>query len=77
MTERRASTGAWLPGDDPGHRRFHTFATEHPFAVDSGAVLREVTNAYETWGTLAPDASNAILVLHAWTGDSAYCSSSK
>ena len=70
MTERRAATGAWLPGDDPGQRRFHTFATEHPFAVDSGAVLREVTNAYETWGTLAADASNAILVLHAWTGDS-------
>jgi len=26
--------------------------------------------AYETWGTLAPDGSNAVLVLHALTGDS-------
>ncbi len=26
--------------------------------------------AYETWGTLAADASNAVLVLHALTGDS-------
>jgi homoserine O-acetyltransferase len=26
--------------------------------------------AYETWGRLAPDASNAVLVLHALTGDS-------
>ncbi len=63
-------TGAWRPGDNPGSRRFHTFATDHPFAVESGAVLREVTIAYETWGTLNSDASNAVLVLHAWTGDS-------
>ncbi|GHD22466.1 hypothetical protein GCM10010335_03660 [Streptomyces galbus] len=26
--------------------------------------------AFETWGRLAPDASNAVLVLHALTGDS-------
>jgi hypothetical protein len=26
-------TGAWLPGDPVGNRQFHTFATEHPFAV--------------------------------------------
>jgi len=63
-------TGAWQPGDDPGGRRFVTFATEHPFAVESGATLRDVTVAYETWGTLNSDASNAILLLHAWTGDS-------
>ncbi|MEO6653876.1 MAG: homoserine O-acetyltransferase [Ilumatobacteraceae bacterium] len=70
MTNHRPTTGAWLPGDDPGNRRFQTFATEHPFAVESGAVLRQVINAYETWGTLAADRSNAVLVLHAWTGDS-------
>jgi homoserine O-acetyltransferase/O-succinyltransferase len=33
-------------------------------------VLRDVTLAYETWGTLNADASNAVLVCHAWTGDS-------
>jgi homoserine O-acetyltransferase len=64
------ATGAWQPGDDPGCRQFLTFASDHPFAVESGAVLRDVTIAYETWGTLNSDASNAILVLHAWTGDS-------
>ena len=32
--------------------------------------MRDVTVAYETWGTLAPDRSNAVLVLHALTGDS-------
>jgi homoserine O-acetyltransferase len=30
-------TGAWRPGDEPGCRQFHTFATDHPFAVESGA----------------------------------------
>ena len=70
VSNERVATGAWLPGDEPGHRQFHAFATDHPFAVDSGAVLSDVTNAYETYGTLNSDASNAILVLHAWTGDS-------
>ena len=63
-------TGAWQPGDDVGHRQFFTFATDRRFAVDSGATLTDVTIAYETWGRLAPDASNAVLVCHAWTGDS-------
>lgn len=70
MTNHRPTTGAWLPGDDAGQRRFQTFATDHPFAVESGAVLWGVTNAYETWGALNADGSNAVLVLHAWTGDS-------
>ena len=63
-------TGAWQPGDDVGHRQFFTFATDRRFAVDSGATFTDVTIAYETWGRLAPDASNAVLVCHAWTGDS-------
>jgi homoserine O-acetyltransferase len=63
-------TGAWLPGDDPGHRSFFTFATDRRFALDTGATLQDVTVAYETWGRLDADGSNAILVCHAWTGDS-------
>ena len=64
-------TGAWLSGADPGHRRFFTFATDHRgFALDSGATLSDVVVAYETWGRLDADASNAVLVCHAWTGDS-------
>ena len=62
-------SGAWRRGDPAGARQFFTFATDHPFAVESGQVLSDVTVAYETWGTLDPDASNAILVCHAWTGD--------
>ena len=69
-TEPLPVTGAWTLGDPPGNRKFFTFATDHPFAVESGAVLRDVTVAYETWGTLSSDASNAVLICHAWTGDS-------
>jgi homoserine O-acetyltransferase len=61
-------TGAWCEGDDPGRRQFATFAGG--LALEAGGSLPSVTVAYETWGTLAPDASNAVLVLHALTGDS-------
>nr|WP_079127442.1 homoserine O-acetyltransferase [Streptomyces sp. TP-A0874] len=41
-----------------------------PLPLEAGGVLPGVSIAYETWGTLAPDGSNAVLVLHALTGDS-------
>ena len=40
-----------------------------PIRLDSGAMLGPVTVAYQTWGTLDADRSNAILVCHALTGD--------
>ncbi|HRE03941.1 MAG TPA: hypothetical protein PLV68_21780, partial [Ilumatobacteraceae bacterium] len=63
-------TGAWRPGDPVGHRQFLTIAVDHPMALDGGTTLTDIVVAYETWGTLNADASNAILVCHAWTGDS-------
>ena len=63
-------TGAWRPGHPPGRREFVTVFDERPLALRAAGTLRNVTVAYETWGTLAPDASNAVLVLHALTGDS-------
>lgn len=64
------ASGAWFPGDPVGNRQFHTFATDRPFSLEGGGSLSQVTIAYETWGALNSDASNAILVCHAWTGDS-------
>jgi homoserine O-acetyltransferase/O-succinyltransferase len=62
-------TGAWRAGDPPGHRRFLNLG-ERPFALEGGGLLRGVSLAYETWGRLAADGSNAVLVCHALTGDS-------
>jgi homoserine O-acetyltransferase/O-succinyltransferase len=63
-------SGAWRPGDDPGRRQFLTVAADRPFALDRGGRLSDVVIAYETWGELDASASNALLVCHAWTGDS-------
>ncbi len=67
---QRRVTGAWVPGDPPGHRRFFTFATDRRFALEGGGTLCDVVLAYETWGTLDVTGSNAVLLCHAWTGDS-------
>jgi homoserine O-acetyltransferase len=61
------ATGAWRVGDDPGDRRF---AGIGDLELERGGAIPNVTLAYETWGELAADGSNAILVLHALTGDS-------
>lgn len=62
------ATGAWQEGDPPGDRRWVTLGD--PLPLEAGGELPGVRIAYETWGRLAPDGSNAVLVLHALTGDS-------
>lgn len=61
------ASGAWRDGDRPGRRRFTAL---DGFAFESGERLEVVRLAYECWGQLAPDGGNAVLVLHALTGDS-------
>ncbi|MCS6560989.1 homoserine O-acetyltransferase [Curtobacterium flaccumfaciens] len=59
-------TGAWRPGDHPGARRFESLGEQWV----RGGRLPSVRVAYETWGTLNTARDNAVLVLHALTGDS-------
>ena len=54
-------------GDLPGHQV--VLGREQPLRLDSGAELGPFTVAYQTYGTLNADRSNAILACHALTGD--------
>ncbi len=49
---------------------FHFAEGMERLSLDCGRSLGPVTLAYETWGRLNTDRSNAILVLHAFSGDS-------
>lgn len=60
-------TGAWREGDPVGDREFVDIGDVE---LESGSALPNVRVAYETWGRLNAQASNAVLVLHALTGDS-------
>ncbi|WP_078946411.1 homoserine O-acetyltransferase MetX [Streptomyces sp. NRRL B-3648] len=62
------ASGAWREGDPPGRRRW--YLRDEPLALEAGGELPGVRLAFETWGRLAPDRANAVLVLHALTGDS-------
>jgi homoserine O-acetyltransferase len=63
--------GGWRPGDPVAARRFADLGS---VVLESGATLPDVRVAYETFGTPRRDATgsvaNAVLVLHALTGDS-------
>ena len=45
------------------------FNIDGEIELDSGKTLKEVTVAYETYGELNKEKSNAVLVCHALTGD--------
>ncbi|MEV5642901.1 homoserine O-acetyltransferase [Streptomyces flaveolus] len=62
------ASGAWREGDPPGRRQWYEHET--PLRLEAGGELPAMRLAFETWGQLAPERSNAVLVLHALTGDS-------
>jgi homoserine O-acetyltransferase len=65
MSITHAVTGAWLEFHDPGARKFHKLGD---LELESGEVLPDVTIAYQSWGELNAEKSNAILINHALTG---------
>jgi homoserine O-acetyltransferase len=56
-------------GVGPVETRYFTFAEHKGLVLESGQALGPVTIAYETYGELNADKTNAILILHALSGD--------
>ena len=60
--------------DDARHARplahARSFVSEKPLELENGGSLPSTTVCFETWGELARDGSNAVLVCHALSGDS-------
>lgn len=61
----------WEAPDSVGFTRTEkfVFAVDRPFRTESGETLSPVEVAYETYGVLNEDRSNAILICHALSGD--------
>src|ERR1700759_12761 len=55
--------------DDPRYPAVAHFGADQPLKLDAGVELSPFQIAYQTYGTLNPQRSNAVLVCHALTGD--------
>jgi homoserine O-acetyltransferase len=51
------------------HSAVVRFGADRPLVLDAGVALSPISIAYQTYGTLNPQRSNAILICHALTGD--------
>lgn len=62
--------GGWRCGDPAGGRRFQRLFEQEGLHLECGETLGPLTIAWESWGRLATDRSNAVLLLHGFSGDS-------
>ncbi len=65
MSDAAAKAGAVAAAPPTGS----TVTLDRPLATDGGGLIAPLTIAYETYGALNADRSNAILLCHALTGD--------
>ncbi|MBG6184588.1 homoserine O-acetyltransferase [Arthrobacter sp. CAN_A214] len=70
MTTYFPAPSSRLPRTGPGSDGLLRTAFLGPVVLDAGGELPDVQLAFETWGTLNEDATNAVLVHHALTGSS-------
>src|SRR3954463_10409062 len=68
LSERPDVTGHMREADNP-QSPVVRFGRDKPLRLDAGVELSPFQIAYQTYGTLNADRSNAILVCHALTGD--------
>ena len=61
------ASGGWREAEPAGRRRFIDVGA---LPLERGGSLPAVRIAYESWGQPSPDGDNAVLILHALTGDS-------
>jgi homoserine O-acetyltransferase len=69
VTTSPITSGFTTPSADGGPVGARQYVSIGPLTTESGRRLDEVTMAYQTWGTLNTARDNAVLVLHALTGD--------
>lgn len=85
LARPRNGTGFSVPGNQQfrGEKRLVTATicstiprvvpvatSDYPFITENGAILRHIEVLYETWGELNAARDNAVVILHALTGDS-------
>ena len=63
-----AEPTAWREAENP-HSALVRFGVEQPLRLDAGLDLAPFQIAYQTYGSLNANRSNAILIFHALTGD--------
>jgi len=68
MTDRQSYAMEFAPANSPDGFRVE-LGRDEPLRLDSDGELGPFSTAYQTYGTLNPEKSNAILVCHALTGD--------